>query len=584
MSAPGQHSAPAPGQHSAPAPGQYRGPAAPRSMRQALAALHDALSYLASADPTALTAVEQARCLRSLRRAESVRLAAQSSVLGAFEANGGYADDGHGSARSWLRWQARMTGPAASAAVAWTRRLAAHPAIRDALAAGEVSESWAMQLCDWTDLLPVSARNDADTILLAAAAAGASLHDLAGLAEEMRARTAAPDADGDRPPDRSVRLDLHYRGAGRLRGDLTPRCAAALQAVLDALGNKQGPDDLRTRPQRDHDALEEACRRLVAAGMLPGRAGQPTKILLHMNLTDLLNAQAGQHGEPAGPDRGAGQPHGTGQPQHGTGHPQRGGPGELARSELARRRLFPDREDLTGPWPGGYAGPGPMAGPGDRCDASIVPVVTGNVDHALLARLAAALVSGDPAALGVEPRPSGPAGPVSPTGPVSPARSGRPGAQTAGHPGSASDALADQYARELVLRGAVALLSGPEGLAARLRTGSLTGPAGSISLPLDVGTSTDTVPPHLRRAVWLRDRHCAFPGCENRICQVHHIIPRSEGGPTRLDNLVLGCSFHHLIAIHQWGWRLVLNADGTTTAIGPDGHRVLHSHGPPRAA
>ena len=67
------------------------------------------------------------------------------------------------------------------------RRLAAHPAVRDALAAGTVSVSWARQVCDWTDLLPQPARADADLILLAAAAAGAALADLAGLAEELRA-------------------------------------------------------------------------------------------------------------------------------------------------------------------------------------------------------------------------------------------------------------------------------------------------------------------------------------------------------------------------------------------------------------
>ncbi len=42
-----------------------------------------------------------------------------------------------------------------------------------------MSVSWARQVTDWTDLLPVEARDDADVILLAAAAGGA---DLAGLA------------------------------------------------------------------------------------------------------------------------------------------------------------------------------------------------------------------------------------------------------------------------------------------------------------------------------------------------------------------------------------------------------------------
>ncbi|HEX2318362.1 MAG TPA: HNH endonuclease signature motif containing protein, partial [Streptosporangiaceae bacterium] len=140
-------------------------------------------------------------------------------------------------------------------------------------------------------------------------------------------------------------------------------------------------------------------------------------------------------------------------------------------------------------------------------------------------------------------------------------------------------------ARELLLRHAIALLSGPTGLASWLRTGTLPPPAGSVSLPLDVGKVTELVPPHLRRAIIRRDRHCAAPGCDTPPagCQVHHIIPRSKGGTTSLGNCILLCSFHHLILIHRWGWAITLNADGTTTARSPDG-RTLHSHSPPAAA
>ncbi len=161
--------------------------------------------------------------------------------------------------------------------------------------------------------------------------------------------------------------------------------------------------------------------------------------------------------------------------------------------------------------------------------------------------------------------------------------------------------------QDTLLRYAADVLSGPTGLAAFLRTGVLAadlpaprwpgddasgsgsvlgGFPASVSLPLDTGTPTPTVPPHLRRAVARRDRRCAFPGCRQRpqACQVHHLIPRSHGGPTALWNLVLLCPFHHLIAIHRWGWQLVLHADGTTTATSPDGARTLHSHGPPGTA
>lgn len=64
---------------------------------------------------------------------------------------------------------------------------------------------------------------------------------------------------------------------------------------------------------------------------------------------------------------------------------------------------------------------------------------------------------------------------------------------------------------------------------------------------------------------------------------MHHLIHREHGGPTSLANCYLVCRFHHLIAIHRWGWQLTANPDGTTTATHPDG-RTLHSHPPPSQA
>jgi hypothetical protein len=40
----------------------------------------------------------------------------------------------------------------------------------------------------------------------------------------------------------------------------------------------------------------------------------------------------------------------------------------------------------------------------------------------------------------------------------------------------------------------------------------------------------------------------------------------------------------HWVVIHRWGWTLVLNPDGTTTAWNPGRTKVLHSHGPPARA
>lgn len=492
---------------------------------EALAAVRSGLEFLASADATALTLAEQADCVRGLARCESVQLAAQARILSAFCAAGGPAADGQGSVRSWLRWQTQTTSAAAGAATRWMRRLQVHPDVAAALARAAVAPPVASQILDWTDRLPGEHRAAADRILAGAAAAGADLDALSALAEEITRRCAEPDADDgdDGFARRRLRLTRHYQGHAHLDADLTPAAAAALSAVLDALGRPAGPEDERTRQQRDHDALEEGCRRLVGGG-LPTRAGQPTQIQLHMTLSQLLS--------------------------------------------------LPEADQATAAWIAATAAPAP---PGADCDTAITPIVSGTVDDDLLREAAArcyppagAPAASSPARSGLADSPAADAGCASHAAP----RSQR-----------LADAMAGRAAAHLTAAEAAALLSGPSGLAAWLRTSALTGPAASISLPLDLGRPTETIPPPLRRAITERDRHCVFPGCHAlpQYCHVHHVIPRADGGHTSLGNCVLACSFHHLIAIHRWGWTLSLNPDGTTTATGPDG-RTLHSHAPPAAA
>jgi hypothetical protein len=59
---------------------------------------------------------------------------------------------------------------------------------------------------------------------------------------------------------------------------------------------------------------------------------------------------------------------------------------------------------------------------------------------------------------------------------------------------------------------AIDLVSGPAGIAAVLRQGLLDQPYNTPSLPLDIGYS-DSIPAHIRRAVLLRDKRCAWPRC-----------------------------------------------------------------------
>jgi Domain of unknown function (DUF222) len=275
-----------------PLPG--RGPVI-ESAGQAMAALMAGLDYLAHADPGSWSAEVQADCLRVLAGAEARHTAAHAKVLEAFSIpGGGLARDGHGSPRVWLTWQTQATRQAAATRVGWMKRLASHPVLAAAMAEARVSPSWARQLADWTDKLPARAVDTADTELLTALQRGAGPADLAAIAEQQHRQHAAPDTDPDDGfEERKVRIATTFGGAGRIEGDLTPRATAAVTAVLESLSGVHGPEDDRTLAQRQHDALEEACTRLIGAGMLPQRAGQPVHLDLEISLQELAENTSG---------------------------------------------------------------------------------------------------------------------------------------------------------------------------------------------------------------------------------------------------------------------------------------------------
>jgi hypothetical protein len=88
-------------------------------------------------------------------------------------------------------------------------------------------------------------------------------------------------------------------------------------------------------------------------------------------------------------------------------------------------------------------------------------------------------------------------------------------------------------------------------------------------------------PAWILRQLKYRDRECTFPGCgSRRFTQAHHILWWEKGGTTDLDNLVLICSFHHRL-VHEHGWSLVREGDGTVGWFLPDGTPYRAGPGPP---
>jgi Domain of unknown function (DUF222) len=524
---------------------------APASAREALDLVRAGLGYLAAADAAQLGTAAQAECLRELERADAVLTAARAFILAGFTAGQGYSGDADYSPRAWLIHKTRVSKGAAVAHTAWAKRTATHPRVVAALATGELSESYGRTICQWTDKLPRDCREAADAILLSAAQAGMDLRDLAGLAAEIyeRSRPDLPDEDPARAfEDRAVRLVTTFQGAGVLHGDLTPECAAVVTAVLDALSAPAGAEDDRTQAQRYHDALEEAMRRLVAAGLLPERAGQPVKVWAHMSLADLLRLD-------------------------GSSALQEEWTAQVRAQWAARRAAASEGAGGDGAW---LDGDGAEA---IACDAAMAPLVTGDVNPGVLEDLVRLCTE-----LGKLRHADTDAG----TGDADAAVGGEPGTPGpgVGPDTSPSTGPAREALERAIIGAAVDLLSGPGGLASFLRRRQLGTRLGGPSLPLDIGVA-ETVPAGIRHAVLLRDQHCQWAGrCDQpaQACEVHHVRHKADGGPTSVKSCVLLCFFHHQVVIHRWGWTLVLNPDGTTTAWNKDKTKVLHSHGPPARA
>ncbi|MBZ5736643.1 HNH endonuclease signature motif containing protein [Nocardioides mangrovi] len=65
-------------------------------------------------------------------------------------------------------------------------------------------------------------------------------------------------------------------------------------------------------------------------------------------------------------------------------------------------------------------------------------------------------------------------------------------------------------------------------------------------------------PAWMRELVILRDRHCVFPGCQTdaRSCDLDHVIPHEDGGPTSPSNLAALCRHHHRAKTrHRWRYQ-----------------------------
>lgn len=80
---------------------------------------------------------------------------------------------------------------------------------------------------------------------------------------------------------------------------------------------------------------------------------------------------------------------------------------------------------------------------------------------------------------------------------------------------------------------------------------------------IELGSPERCFTPQQRRAITLRDGECSIPACHIPAawCEIHHVDPAENGGPTHTDNGLLLCWFHHrTLDTSGWQFRMVNGA------------------------
>ena len=459
---------------------------------EAIGVITSGMEYLAALDCSDLPAQVKAVTLKGLERADALGTVARARLVWSFDKNSDFESWGQRSMSAWLVNEAGLTKGEAGSYRKWTRIVLEHPAIAGLMADGLITRSWLAKITLVTGKIREDRRGEAEKVIAGLAREGElGPRDLWRLASEIRDRAPAEDPRDDDPDrgfeDRGLRLEQTLDGAGTLTGQLSPECAAAVGSLLRRFAARRGAEDTRTAGQRNHDALQEMCLRLLGTDLSAPAGGAPVQLTVTASLADLYDLDDGSAMQQVWIDRAAAWFAG----QHAADAETGGGDGSAwVAGDTAR---------------------------GLACDAVLFPVVLGHVDTLYLDQLIGRCVQLHRALHDED-------GFVPDRG--------------------AHQARITQMMRE-VLGACAKVLGGEPGLAAHLRRNLLAGIGlGGRSLPLDVG-DRDDIPWQIRRAVQLRDGgRCRWPGgCDQPAyaSEPHHLIPRACHGPTAVCNLLTLC-------------------------------------------
>lgn len=460
----------------------------------------------AHVDSEELTALRQVA-----ERAQAVYLAR----LARFEASDGFRADGYGSAWTWLRDQARALPAEARSEVWLARRLhtdviRAMPATERALAAGELTVGQARTIAGALSRLPAGRATAMEptvvqeAVFLGPAATPRLCAHLVDIGEDE-------DAIERAERERAAR-HVHLRPVGgmlHLDGLLPPVQAAPLITALEAFGQPApaGPDgepDERSTGQRRADALCEIAHQVLDHGA-PVLGGLRPHVQVVINIDDLVDC---------------------------TGHGSEQHLGSVRTPDIRETACDaevswvavtpyaspadppPSHDSPSEPAPSDAATPG-FAPPAATTQPPTEPPPTTHP--------AASQASASPRATGPDPEPP-------------PCERRPPRARPEGAPPGETQPR-NEEAVDLDLINLIRAKLPP----------ALGGSARKI---LAAGRTVRLVPPHIRRALNVRDQGCVSPGCNRPPdrCHAHHVHHWVDGGPTDLSNLVLACAHHH----HHW--------------------------------
>lgn len=525
------------------------------SVAARLEAIDGALADLASElVPERVPGPQLARVVRSLGRIERRAGGARLVLTKAAADLGAWKGQGY---RSPAEWAARANGTSTAQARAdlkASERLAALPAARAALGAGEISADAAKAVAEGASADPA-----AEGDLLGSARTG----DLGETRDKARrARQRADERDGTAAERmyrrRGLRTWLELDGEGRGSWNVPPAHHARFLAALEPYrqeafrlaresGRRETPEALMA------DALDLLARDTLADLHIPdptaphpddgtarggdADADDPGDVSSRGPDSDPRNREAGQwHGEAGSaagtrPGPSAGESRGTGaDPHHGHPVPTAGDPGVDHGRDHAAETLFgpsttPDEHPepeagASAEPPGSATGTGPGTPPG-RSDATRPPTPGGSR---------------------FSEKPKG-------------AGNRRAPAQLVVH------ATYDALIRGHTLDGEVCEIPGlgpvPVAFARFLATDCLLKVVLTGTDVTVIASDRRYVPAALRTALDARDTECVVPGCH----ATHHLERDHWGrdfakhGPTSLANLCRICHYHHHLKTHC-GWQL----------------------------